>query len=250
MLGFLGGLIRVTIGFVLSCLAAGAVQVLFAVTPSELADAGWEYWNQGGVWMLESATIFAVFALPFAAVSALISEWFGIRSFAYHGFVGIAIAIAGFGLITTGEAEGVPTIVNSYAMAAFLTTGLAAGFTYWLFAGRLAYRPARKDDDNAERPSPVSDRTGPSGLASPSAAPPKPQTGSKVGLNDRVRAGQQPSGSDKSPSSLPKSGEPRSAAQPPNIPKKSDDKSSSPGQATPPAGAVPATRPKPKTYDA
>ena len=250
MVGFLGGLIRVIIGFVLSCLAAGAVQVLFAVTPTELADAGWEYWNQGGVWVLESATIFAVFALPFAAVSALVSEWFGIRSFAYHGFVGIAIAIAGFGLITTGEAEGVPTIVNSYAMAAFLTTGLAAGFTYWLFAGRLAYRASRDDDEALEPRSPTTNRTGPSGLASPSAAPSKAHSGSQAGLNDRVRSAQQSGGTDKALSSLPKAGESKSTAQPPSIPNKTTEAGGSSGQAVPSTGTVPSTKPKPKTFDA
>ncbi len=241
MVGFLGGLLRVIFGFVLSCLAAGTVQVLFAVTPTELADAGWEYWNQGGVWVLESATIFAVFALPFAAVSALISEWFGVRSFAYHGFVGIAIAIAGFGLITTGEADGVPTIVNSYAMAAFLTTGLAAGFTYWLFAGRFAYRPALEGEYKPDRPPPMTDRSGPSGLASPSAAPSKERSSSSSGLNDMIRnerakTPQASTGADK--------------PSPPNIPKEGAGAAGSSSQSKPSTGTVPSTRPKPKTYDA
>ena len=238
MVGFLGGLLRVVIGFVLSCLAAGAVQVLFAVTPTELADAGWEYWNQGGVWVLESATIFAVFALPFAAVSALISEWFGIRSFAYHGFVGIAIAIAGFGLITTGEADGVPTIVNSYAMAAFLTTGLVAGFTYWLFAGRFAYRSTEDDDDAYDMPPPRTDRSVPSGLASPSDAPKRSPVSPKSAADERAKASR--------PSS---SGETKASSQPPNIPRGTTGSGTS-SSSTPSTGTVPSTKPKPKTFDA
>ncbi|MEM9356124.1 MAG: hypothetical protein AAGB04_07920 [Pseudomonadota bacterium] len=265
MVGFLGGLLRVIFGFVLSCLAAGAVQVLFAVTPTELADAGWEYWNQGGVWVLESATIFAVFAAPFAAVSALISEWFGIRSFAYHGFVGIAIAIAGFGLITTGEAEGVPTIVNSYAMAAFLTTGLVAGFTYWLFSGRFAYRPDVDDDDGQDVPRTVTDRSGPSGLASPSDAPKKStvvaQPGQQAAPSDRAGPTRQASSRDSSRPPIPPIGVAKGPSGqtldnsaklpplPPNIPQKplEPGKPSSPSPST---GTVPPTRPKPKTFDA
>ena len=238
MVGFLGGLLRVVIGFVLLCLAAGAVQVLFAVTPTELADAGWEYWNQCGVWVLESATIFAVFALPFAAVSALISEWFGIRSFAYHGFVGIAIAIAGFGLITTGEADGVPTIVNSYAMAAFLTTGLVAGFTYWLFAGRFAYRSIEVDDDAYDMPPPRTDRSVPSGLASPSDAPKRSPVSPQSAADERAR-GSRPSSS----------GEAKASSQPPSIPR-SPAGSGSSSSSPPSTGTVPSTKPKPKTFDA
>lgn len=269
MVGFLGGLLRVIIGFVLSCLTAGAVQVLFAVTPSELADAGWEYWNQGGVWVLESATIFAVFALPFAAVSALISEWFGIRSFAYHGFIGIAIAIAGFGLITTGEAEGVPTIVNSYAMAAFLTTGLVAGFTYWLFAGRFAYRSESDDDedDTVKSPPPVGGKTVPSGLASPSAAP-KPSAAqpasNKPTASAKPAPGNEPKADNKAgnlppaagrptvppgPTTRPTSGQRDPATQPPSIPKRPVENGSQ-SKPLPPAGSVPPTQAKPKTFDA
>lgn len=140
MLAFLGGLLRVVVGFVLACLAAGAVQVLFAVTPAELIDAGTDYWSQGGLWVLESATILGIFALPFVVPSIILSEWLGVRSFAYHGFIGIAIAIGGFGAITMGESPDTPSIINSYAMAAFLTTGLVGGFIYWLFAGRFARR--------------------------------------------------------------------------------------------------------------
>ncbi len=147
-MAFLGGLLRVLIGFILACLAAGAVKVLFAVTPAELIDAGTEYWQQGGIWALYTSTMIAVFAFPFAMLSAIFSEWQGIRSFAYHGFIGIAIAVAGFILIATGESPDSPSIFNSYAMAAFLTTGLVSGFVYWLFAGRFAYRSIDDDEDD------------------------------------------------------------------------------------------------------
>ena len=154
MLTFLSGLLRVIVGFVLASAAAGAVQVLFAVTPTELIDAGQASWSAGGLWILETATIIGIFALPFALLSAIISEWRGIRSFAYHGLVGIAVAVAGFGLITMGESADAPSIVNSYAMAAFLTTGLVSGFVYWLFAGRFAHR-SREQTVPAASPPPA-----------------------------------------------------------------------------------------------
>ena len=108
MLTFLSGLLRVAIGFVLASAAAGAVQVLFAVTPAELIDASQASWSAGGLWILETATIIGIFALPFAVLSAIISEWRGIRSFAYHGLVGIAVAVADrirYPLVIFGFAE-------------------------------------------------------------------------------------------------------------------------------------------------
>ena len=179
MLAFLWGLLRVVIGFVLACLAAGAVQVLFAVTPAELIDAGTDYWSQGGLWVLESATILGIFALPFVIPSIILSEWLGVRSFAYHGFIGIAIAIGGFGAITMGESPDAPSIINSYAMAAFLTTGLVGGFVYWLFAGRFARRSRTE-----QAPSPTVATTPPAKSVGPTSplkpkpdAPANPSTG-------------------------------------------------------------------------
>lgn len=170
MLAFLGGLLRVVIGFVLACLAAGAVQVLFAVTPAELIDAGQAYWSQGGVWVLESGTILGIFALPFVIPAVIFSEWLGVRSFAYYGFVGIAIAIGGFGAITMGESPDAPSIINSYAMAAFLTTGLVAGFVYWLFAGRFARR------SQTTTPDPAPPKAKPTTPAAPPASGTPPAT--------------------------------------------------------------------------
>lgn len=143
MLTFLGALLRVVIGFAIACLVAGFVQVLFAVTPAELVVAGDERLGEAVTWGLLSATHIAVFAAPFALLAALISEWQGIRSFAYHAIVAMMIAVAGFGLIHMTETATEPSIVNSYAMAAYLTSGFVGGLIYWLFAGRRATRYGR-----------------------------------------------------------------------------------------------------------
>ena len=140
MLTFLGAVLRVLIGFLMACLAAGFVQVLFAVTPAELVVAGDDRLGEAATWGLLSATQIAVFAAPFALLAAIVSEWQGIRSFAYHAIVAMAIAVAGFGLIHATETTSEASIVNSYAMAAYLTTGFVGGLIYWLFAGRRANR--------------------------------------------------------------------------------------------------------------
>jgi hypothetical protein len=176
MLAFLGSVIRVIIGFMAASFAAAAVQVLFALTPAELAEAGPSYWTEGGILLLSAATVTALFGAPFALLSALFSEMRGIRSFAYHGIVGIAIALIGHALLYSGQNVNEPTIVNSYAAAAFLTAGFVGGFAYWLFAGRFAYRPKNRAEDPTERPA-SRDRNGtppaPSGpLRTPSSSVP------------------------------------------------------------------------------
>jgi hypothetical protein len=156
MLTFLGALLRVLIGFAVACLAAGYVQVLFAVTPAELVVAGDERLGEAMTWGLFSATQAAAFAAPFALLAVIISEWQGIRSFAYHAIVAMAIATAGFGLLLANETASEPSIVNSYAMAAYLTSGFIGGVAYWLFAGRRAGRarpaPLRMESDRQVAP--------------------------------------------------------------------------------------------------
>lgn len=233
MLTFLGVLLRVIIGFLLTSLAAGAVQVLFAVTPSELIDAGHEYWNQGGVWVLEAATILGIFAAPFAFLSAIISEWQGIRSFAYHGFVGIAVAVAGFALISTGESADAPSIVNSYAMAAFLTTGLVGGFVYWLFAGRFAYRPEPIEPIPVAPAKPAR----PPAPAAPPAVPPAAPSTTTATAAPSLR----PAPGGPNPPAAPSVGKPATPA----------GKKPSDSEAKQPSGSVPNTKPKPgRTFDA
>ena len=50
---------------------------------------------------------------------------------------GIAIAVIGFLTQHLTEAPGQTTILNNYALMAFLTSGFAGGFAYWLVSGRL-----------------------------------------------------------------------------------------------------------------
>ena len=143
MLTFLGAVLRVLIGFAVACLVAGYVQVLFAVTPAELVVAGDERLGEAAMWGLVSATQIAVFAAPFALLAAFLAPVFDKRHIAYHAIVAMAIAVAGFGLIHATESASEASIVNSYAMAAYLTSGFVGGLVYWLFAGRSANRHSR-----------------------------------------------------------------------------------------------------------
>src|SRR5262249_36842936 len=80
----------------------------------------------------------AVFAAPFALLGVMFAERHGIRSWTSNVMAGIVIA--GLGVLTryASEAADGPSIVNTYALSAFLAAGIVLGTAYWVLAGRLA----------------------------------------------------------------------------------------------------------------
>lgn len=138
----LGRLLRVLFSFIVACLAAGLTKALFATTPTELsslppdvaADRMSHVFESGAFAGIQSL----IFAAPFALVAAAIGEWRSLRNWTYYALVGMAIALVGFLAHYSGEVQGQPTIVNNYALSAFLTSGFVGGLVYWLFSGRLA----------------------------------------------------------------------------------------------------------------
>ena len=88
--------------------------------------------------MLAAATQIAMFAAVFALIGVGFGEWQRIRSWMYYVLVAIVIAAVGFLVQFWAETQGQASIVNNYAVTAFLLTGFVAGFVYWLFAGRSA----------------------------------------------------------------------------------------------------------------
>ena len=137
----IGRFLRVIFGFVLACLAAGLTVVLFVYTPFDMTDLQSERLTEVGLMSLAAATHSAVFAAPFAVIGAVFGEWQRIGSWMYYILVAIAIAAIGFLTQFWNEATGSEgTIVNSYAVTAFVLTGFVAGIVYWLFAGRFAGR--------------------------------------------------------------------------------------------------------------
>lgn len=135
-------LLRVLFGFIIACLVAGAVTVAFVVTPADIAalpaEAQTERLGNAGVLALLAATHSAIFAFPFALLAIGIGEMWRLRSWIYYVLVGVVIALGGFAAEYLNEVPGQPSILNNYALAAFLTVGVLGGAAYWLFAGRRA----------------------------------------------------------------------------------------------------------------
>jgi hypothetical protein len=135
-------LLRVLFGFLVACLVAGIVTVAFVVTPADLAalpsDALSERLGNAGVLSLLAATHSAIFAFPFAFILIGIAEWRAIRTWIFYALAGLAIALGGFAAEYANEVAGQPSIVNEYALVAFIAVGVLSGLAYWLFAGRRA----------------------------------------------------------------------------------------------------------------
>lgn len=142
----MGLIVRVLIGFIVACAAAGLTTALFVHTPEELANAltaspaGEDPWSQLGVTTLVAATQSAIFSAFFAFITAAIGEWHRVRDWTYYAMAGIVIALLGFAAQWMSEETGQGwSVVNSnYPLIAFLTTGFVGGWTYWACAGRKA----------------------------------------------------------------------------------------------------------------
>lgn len=152
----------ILIGYILACLAFSIVIVGFVFTPAEMAalpsDAAASRISMAGQQALLSATQVAFIASPLALIAALIAEWRGIREWLYFAAVALMIAVVGFLAQYVSELQGQPTIVNNYALAAFLCGGFVAGTVYWLIAGRTSGgRRAPLDDALASPPASTPD---------------------------------------------------------------------------------------------
>lgn len=150
---------RVLIGFALASLTAGLVQVLFVMSPIQMvqlpSQAFLERAAQAGVLALLAATHAAIFAAAFALIATGIGEWMRVRSLAYYVATGAIIAALGFSAQLASEVAGQPTIFNTYAIAAFVTSGALAGLVYWLAAGR--YAGGREAPDRIDGAEPAQD---------------------------------------------------------------------------------------------
>ena len=129
--------LRVLVGFALACVAGALIQLGFA-TPNDVLTDDPDRLSWSVEQVLLAATHSAVFSAPFALVAAAIGEWQTIRSWVYYALAGIAIAVAGFIALYSGETSTTNSIVNQYAIIAYLCSGLVGGWVYWLISGRLA----------------------------------------------------------------------------------------------------------------
>lgn len=192
VMGIVRSFFRILLGYVLAVLAAGVVQVLFAMPPAALLDLSGDALagrlSLLGIYSLAAATHTAIFALVFALVAIALAEWQAVRSATYYLMAGLAIALAGFLAQYASENATQPTIVNTYAMLAYVVAGLSAGLVYWAFAGsRAGGRSAPDggsddeagDDTDPPRPGAKYDmlRTAPASTSVPTTHPagrPKP----------------------------------------------------------------------------
>jgi hypothetical protein len=157
--------IRVLVGFILACPAAAATLVLFVYTPTELAslpsDIGTDRLSEAGLFTLAVTPHVMLFtALP-ALIGIVFAERNDIGSLPFYLILGVAIAVLGFLTQHFSEAPGQATVLQNYALIAFLSAGAVAGFVYWLVSGRYAAAkvpaaPAAAPPPAAPTPAPAS----------------------------------------------------------------------------------------------
>ena len=130
-------------GYLVACVAFAVVLVAFVFTPAELVSADAERFAMAGFQLLASSIQVIIFAAPLALIAFAIAEWRAIDDWIYYALAAMLIAGVGFLAQYASELQGAPTIVNNYALTAFMTGGFVAGVVYWLIAGRSAGRWGR-----------------------------------------------------------------------------------------------------------
>lgn len=137
-------LFRIIFGFIAAMLAAGATQVMFALPPVEFMAldeaARSNHLIEMGALMLRAATHSAIFCIGLAPVAILVGELQRLRGWTYYALAGIIISLGGFLAEYASENAAQPTIVNTYALITFITTGAVGGVIYWMVSGHNAGR--------------------------------------------------------------------------------------------------------------
>jgi len=140
-------------GYLVACVAFALVLVAFVFTPAELVGADPDRFFMAGFQLLASSIQVIIFAAPLALVAAAVAEWRGIDDWIFYALAAMLIAGVGFLAQYASEMQGAPTIVNDYALTAFMTGSFVAGVVYWLIAGRsVECRPrvAEPADNSAD----------------------------------------------------------------------------------------------------
>lgn len=130
-------------GYLLACVAFALALVAFVFTPAELASADAGRFSMAGFQLLASSIQVIIFAALPALIVSAIAEWRAIDDWIYYALAAMLIAGVGFLAQYASELQGAPTIVNTYALTAFMTGGFVAGVVYWLITGRGAGRWGR-----------------------------------------------------------------------------------------------------------
>jgi protein-S-isoprenylcysteine O-methyltransferase Ste14 len=141
----LARLLRILIGFALACVAAAVTLVAFVYAPADLMNLSEELNGE----RLSEAGFFAMLVTPHvlisAAVPAMLAAAFAetrkVKSWLFYAAVGVATSGAGFLVQSLTEPPMRLSILQTYALIAFLTAGLIGGLVYWALSGRYAAQP-------------------------------------------------------------------------------------------------------------
>ena len=151
MLRLITTLARVAFGFALASIAAGLVTVMFVDTPVDVLAQPASRLPQTASQTLDlallTATHYGIFSAAFVLIAAGLGEWLSMRSLPFYLIAGVGIGLLGFIAQFSSEVAGQPTILNNYALKAFLTAGFFGGFVYWLASGQFAGRAPEVTDD-------------------------------------------------------------------------------------------------------
>lgn len=149
--------IQVIVGFGIASLAAAFTLVMFVYTPAETLSlpSGMRGDRLAEAWQFTLAVTphVAKFSAVLALLGIALGEARGIAGWSYYVLVGIGIAVAGFLLQHFSEGPGQPTILQNYALMAFLVAGAVGGLVYWYVSGR--YARGRRTPPKPAQPQPA-----------------------------------------------------------------------------------------------
>jgi hypothetical protein len=132
----------VILGFLVASFVAAATLILFVYTPAEFAslpsDMRSARFAEAGQFILAVVPHVAMFSAIFALFASAFAEVRGITSWTYYALVGVCIAVVGFLIQHLSEGPGQPSILQNYALLAFLVAGAVGGLAYWYVCGRYA----------------------------------------------------------------------------------------------------------------
>jgi hypothetical protein len=136
----MSNLFRVLLGFILACLAAALVKILFAYPPTELVKLNSDEVVDKLLLTFPIATHMGLFASVLGLMAIALAELRSLREWIYYALGGIIISLLGFLAQATSEMPGQTWSVqnSSYPLLTFLVSGFVGGIVYWLYAGRNA----------------------------------------------------------------------------------------------------------------
>ena len=135
--------LRIMIGFGLACVAAAVTLVMFVYAPADLTnlpeDLSGDRLSEAGYFAMLITPHVAISAAFPALLAAAFAETRKVANWAFYVLAGIATSGAGFLVqVLTEPQTHTISILQTYALIAFLTAGFIGGLVYWALSGRYA----------------------------------------------------------------------------------------------------------------